>query len=474
MRDDTSWSARLSLDGAGRGLVGHAGAVLLRKAADACGLTSALGDALTRRGFLPGWNRGVVWIQVAVVIALGGTFMADIELLAHHHGIFKDPPSDSTVRRALAMADGRTLLKIAKARAAARRFVWERLAALPDGFPWLTVAGKTLTGVVVIDIDATIILAHSEKTGAAPTFKKTYGFHPLIAECDNTGENLEVLLRKGNAGSNTVADHLVVLRAAVAQIPPAYRRHLLVRVDGAGATHGLLQHITDLNTSRRTVEYSVGWTIEENTEATIKALPAQAWETSLLQNGKPTPQRHPAHVAEITGLIDPDILTGWPKGMRLIARRTKTSRRHEKNLTDYEKATGWHYAVFATATAGPGIHAQWLDARHRAHAHVEDRMKDHKTLGMRNLPSKDWTVNQGWITAAAIAADLITWTRLLGLHDHPDLTRAAPDTLRHRILHLPARLATHARKRVLHLSADWPWTPAILTCWERLCALETG
>lgn len=473
MGNDTSWSARLSLDHAGKGLVGHVGAVLLRKAADGCGLTSGLGDALARRGFLPGWDRGVVWIQLAVVIALGGRCLADIEVLGHQAKVFGAPPSDSTVRRALAMADDRTLRKVAKARAAARRRVWEHIQARPGAFPWLRVAGKSMTGVVVIDIDATIILAHSEKDGAAPTFKHTFGFHPLIAECDNTGENLSVLLRSGNAGSNTASDHLVVLRAAIEQIPPAYRRNLLVRVDGAGATHALLDHLTALNTKRRTVQFSVGWAIDEGTEAVIAALPEAAWERSYLQNGQLSPDARPADVAEITGLAA-HLLTGWPKGLRLIARRTKISRRHERNLTDYERATGWHYAVFATATCAPGTHAQWLDARHRAHAHVEDRMKDHKAVGMRSLPSKDWRVNHGWITAAAIATDLIAWTKLLGLHDHEELAAATPDTLRYRILHVPARLAAHARQRTLHLPEDWPWTEPIITCWRRLCALNPG
>jgi hypothetical protein len=223
------------------------------------------------------------------------------------------------------MADERTPRRVAGALAAARRRVWERLAARPGGFPWLRVAGRAMTGVVVIDIDATIILAHCEKDGAAPTFKHTYGFHPLIARCGNTGENLSLLLRAGNAGSNTVADHLAALRAAIAQFPPAYRRHLLVRVDGAGATHALLGHLVALNSTRRTVEFSVGWFIDAATEAVIAALLESAWERSYLQSG---------------------------------------------DLTDYERATGWHCAVFAT-TAGPGIRAQWLDARHRAHAHVE-------------------------------------------------------------------------------------------------------
>jgi hypothetical protein len=161
----------------------------------------------------------------------------------------------------------------------------------------------------------------------------------VIAECDNTGENLSLLLRKGNAGSNTVADHLAVLRAAIEQVPPAYRGHLLIRVNGAGATHGLIDYLVAFNTTRRHVEFSVGWSIDTATEAVIAALPGEAWQRSYLQNGELAPDARPADVAEITGLAD-HLLAGWPRGLRLIARRTRISRRHERNLTDHERATG--------------------------------------------------------------------------------------------------------------------------------------
>ena len=254
-----------------------------------------------------------------------------------------------------------------------------------------------------------------------------------------------------------------MLTAAIEQIPPSHRGKLLFRVDGAGATHGLLEYFHGLNTRRRKVEYSVGWAIDDTIETAIAAVPTDDWHASLLTDGNPVDPNQVAGVVEITGLLHPSVLQGWPEGLRLI------SRWHHKKLTAFERATGWHYAVFATATSGPGIHAQWLDARHRSHVHVEDRMKDHKMVGMRNLPSKDWDVNTGWIHAAAIATDLLAWIRLLGLHDAPELCGADPDTLRYRILHIPARLAVHARRRILHLARDWPWTPAILTCWTRLC-----
>ena len=355
--NDTSWARGLSLDGGGRGLVGHAGAVLLRKVADVCGLTDGLSMALRGRGRLPGWDRGVVWVALAVAIGLGARSMSDIAVLDHQEPVFGAPPSDSTVRRALELADGRGLRKIVDARARARRYVWTRLAARPEGMCWVSVAGRELTGVVVIDIDATLITAHSPKQGAAPTFKKGFGFHPLLAECDNTGENLAVLLREGSAGSNTAADHITVVDAAITQIPPAYRRELLFRIDGAGATHTLLTYLQSLNTRRRRVDYSVGWAIDAVIETTIASVAPGEWQTSLRQTGAGV-DGDEAGVVEITGLLDPSVLAGWPRGIRLIARRTRISRWHQKKLTDFERASGWHYAVFATATTGIGIHAQ--------------------------------------------------------------------------------------------------------------------
>jgi hypothetical protein len=154
------------------------------------------------------------------------------------------------VRRTLELADSATLDKIARARAAVRAHVWSLICARPAGFPWLAVAGKLLAGWLVIDLDGTLITARSDKEGAAPTFKMGYGFHPLGAWCANTAESLAMLLRPGNAGSNTFADHLAVLTAALRQIPARMRSRLLVRVDGAGASHELISHLLSLATPR--------------------------------------------------------------------------------------------------------------------------------------------------------------------------------------------------------------------------------
>lgn len=474
MMKDTGWDHALKVTGDGEGLVGHAGAVLLRKLADRAGLTAALGPALARPGKLPLVDRGVALVSMAVAIVLGATSMNDITLLAHHAPVLGAEPSDTTVRRTLELADPRTLDKIARVRAAVRAHVWSLIAATPAGFPWLAVAGKLLAGWLVIDMDATLITAHSAKQGAAATWKMGYGFHPLGAWLANTTESLAMLLRPGNAGPDTFTDHAAVLTAAIRQIPARMRSRLLVRVDGAGASHELISHLLSLASRRRTVLFTCGWMITGADEAAIRLLPAAAWQAAVDQDGAIQEDKH---VAEVTHLLSR--AAGWPDGLRWIVRRTKPSRRQMRNLTAYERATGWRYSIIVTnipAAGGiPGVagshHAQFTGVLHREHAVVEDRVRTAKSMGLRNLPSKTWVVNCGWVLAANIAADLSAWCRLLGLYDCDDLKDAEPDTLRYRLLSLPARLVRHARARVLKISRTWPWKDAFLACWQRLCAL---
>jgi hypothetical protein len=470
--ENIGWARRLSVAADAKGIIGHAGAVLLRACADQTGLTGALSGALQVRGRSPGWDRGVVLVQLAVAIVLGATSMADITLLKQQAGVFGEPASDSTVRRALVELDAKALSRIRRARTRVRAHVWDLLAARDGGFAWVKVAGRVLTGWIVVDIDATLITAHSDKDGAAATFKKGWGFHPLGAWCANTGEVLAMLLRPGNAGANTVADHLIVLEQAIAAIPAAFRAKVLIRIDGAGATHELLERIQALNTSRRVVRFCVGWKITPVDEDAIAALPASVWTTAFDQDGEP---QDDCHVAEITDLNART--AGWPAGTRLIVRRSRPSRRHERKLTDFEKATGWRYQVTAIdyprMRGVPGSHHPWFaDVLYRQRGGAaEGRVRVNKAMGLTNLPSQTWDVNVGWVLAANLAADLDAWTRLLGLHDEPDLALAEPETLRYRLWHLPARLASHARRRILKIPADWPWAAAFTICWKRLSAL---
>jgi hypothetical protein len=283
-----------------------------------------------------------------------------------------------------------------------------------------------------------------------------------------------MLLRPGNAGSNTFTDHKEVLTAALRQVPAAFRRRILIRLDGAGASHDLVKHLLSLSTKRMTVLFTCGWTILPADEEAIAALPRSAWQPGLLQDGGLEDDKDCAEITHLMSRAD-----DWPGGLRFIARRVKPSRRHKKNMTAFEKKAGWKYSITCTNIPRTGMadvpgsqHAQFIDVLQRDHATVEtDGVRTAKAMGLRNLPSKSWKVNCGWVLAANIAADLTAWARLIGLHDQPELRDATPDTLRYRVWHLPARLVRHARKRTLKISPDWPWKDAFITCWNRLCAL---
>jgi len=470
---DNGWDHALTVTADGTGLVGHAGGILLRRLADRCGLTAALDAALTQNGTFPQLSRGMVLVSTAIAIAMGATAMADIAVLDQLALVLGAAPSGSTVRRVPGLASDPVLVKIGQARARVRKHVWKQIESAA-GFPWLAVAGKVLAGLLVIDMDGTLITAHSDKSGAAPTWKKGYGFHPLAAWCANTRECLDMLLRPGNAGSNTFADHKEVLDRALKQVPAAFRRHVLVRIDGAGASHLLIEHLLTLTTKRKTLLFTCGWMITASDEQAIAAVPDDTWRPGLRQDGSVEDDKDTAEITHLMSRAET-----WPEGLRFIARRVKPSRRHRKNLTAYERKTGWKYSITCTNIGHTGIagvpgsqHPQFIDVLHRDHATVEtDGVRTAKAMGLRNLPSKDWQVNKGWVLAANLAADLTAWARLLGLHDQPDLRDAEPDTLRYRIWHLPARLVRHARKRILKISPDWPWASAFLTCWQRLCTL---
>ncbi|MEJ8660992.1 IS1380 family transposase [Streptomyces sp. MS1.AVA.4] len=448
MSERTGWDRRLVVRASGKVLVGHAGAVLLRRCADRTGLTGALAKVLPSGGV--GWrDRAQLVVQLAVSIALGATNLSEAEQLQlHHRPLFGQAASDSTAHRALAALDERAVGKITKARRRVRHHVWSLLHLRPGGFPWLSVAGRRLTGWIVIDIDATVITSASKKAGATVTFKKTFGFHPLAAWCANTAESLAMELRPGNAGANTVADHIRILADALAQIPHSSQAKILVRVDGAGATHGPLEHLEMLNTARRTVRYSVGWKMTESDEQAIARLPETAWETSLKQNGD---LQEGYFIAELSDL---NTREGWPEGMRLIVRRVKPSGRQLKKLTTFEQKTGWRYSITATNIRHmwgiAGSHQpQFLDVLHRSHASVEDRVRTNKAMGLHNLPSKSWEINRGWVLTANLAADLDAWVA-----SWPCTTKAAS----------PTPSPTPCAFGSTTCPPAWPSTPAAAGC----------
>jgi Transposase DDE domain group 1 len=457
-RSAWSWSKDLTVEVAGHGVVSHAGSAVLRLLADNTGLTGELSKALRRRGFTPVHDRGRVLVDAAVCIADGGRVLSDLATLRDQGELYGPVASDPTLWRALEEIGAEQRRWIATARAKIRKRVWALIEARHGAIPPSRVAEVDLGPTIVIRMDATIQIAHSDKEQATGTFKGTYGHHPLTAWCDNTGESLAFLLRPGRAGSNTASDHITVLTEAIAQIPAPKRRNLLITVDGAGATLDLINHITTLNTTHgRRVQYSVGFDLDERARTAIGKVSEPDWQHVSDRDGEPRDLDgdHAAGVVELTGLLRTshggDELANWPPDMRIICRRERPSAGAQ--LCALEEADGWRYQLFATNT--PGKQLAFLEARHRAHARVEDDIRCGKATGLDHLPSTSMQINAAWCVAATIACDLLCWLRLLCLNR--SLADAEPKTLRYRILHTAVRLVRGQRKRKIKIPEAWPW-----------------
>ena len=281
------------------------------------------------------------------------------------------------------------------------------------------------------------------------------------------------MLRPGSAGSNTAQDHITVLTDAIGQVPAAHRKKMLVRADGAGASHDLVDWLTALNTAPqhgkrgRAVEYSVGFAITQSLRDAIVLVPKDTWSVALDADGE---VREHADVVEITGLLPTGLLPtsirdAWPADMRVIIRREHPHPGAQLSL--FEAEHGWRYQAFATNTQQGQV--AFLEARHRAHARVEDRIRVAKDMGLGRFPSREYAINTAWLTVAAIAADLTAWLRLLALPER--LKACEPKALRYRFLHVPARLTTGARRRHLRLPASWPWVTDAVTTFANVMAI---
>ena len=289
---------RLKVTADGRSVVGHAGARLLSDLADGVGLTEALSVAMAptkkrRRGH----DRGQVLVDLAVMVAGDGESISDLATLRDQSELFGPVASTPTAWRALEAVDDAAQERIAGARARARAAVW---AAGAD------------PGFYVLDFDGTLVGSHSEKEGAAPTYKRGFGFHPLLCFLDATGEALAAILRPGNAGSNTTADHVRLLDLALAQLPvDPTAVEVVARADSAALTHGFV------NACRAaSVRFSIGHDLTEPIRNACLATPTRRWRPAVTADG--SAEREGAEVAEITDLLD---LSLWPERTRAIARR---------------------------------------------------------------------------------------------------------------------------------------------------------
>jgi len=440
-RDGRSFTVEVSADG--EGLVSHAGSALLAQVADKTGLTRALSGGLAglreRRG---GHDPGRVIRDLAVMLADGGDCLADLRAVRDQAPLFGAVASDSTAFRVIdqVATDLGGLERLRAAHAAARARAW-KLGAAPER--------------ATIDLDATLVGAHSDKEGAAGTFKGGFGFHPMLAYLDESSEALAGELRPGNAGANTAADQIAVAEAALEQIPleRVAEMEIGLRVDSAGATHELLDWCREGR-----IRFSVGYDLTETVRAAILDLPEQAWAAALDQDGARRPN---GQVAELTEALD---LTGWPAGARVIVRRERPHPGAQLSFTDHD---GHRFQAILTDHSDHDIAA--IERRHRARASVEDHIRNDKDTGLRNMPFRDFEHNRVWLALVLIAHDLIAWTQRLLLTG--ELADAEPKRLRYRLLHVAARLAFHARAARLRLHATWPWARELAHAFARVNAL---
>ena len=441
----------------GTGVVAHVGLHALGSFADRLGLGDSLSARIPPIGErLPFHDRGKVLVHAALMLAGGGESCADIEHLRLQSDLFGSVPSDSTVFRTFHQLDGATRTSIAVAMAEVRAKVWSRSSATTGSSP------------VILDIDASLIEIHTDgKEQAGPTYKGGFGFHPMFCFADATGEVLSGVLRPGNAGANTVSDHLDVLDQAIAQLPATIaaghqcgddagsaNRTVVVRADSAGCTEGFLA-----GCRARNVSFFV--TARSNPQVTAAVCDAigieTVWAPALTQAGDP---RVGAAVCELTSLITDDKL---PEGTRLIVRREPLHPGAQRSLFP---SLDFRYWGFYTDAEGSPVE---LDALMRAHAHVERHIQRLKDSGLCRMPFANFEANATWMMAVAISADLVRWFQLLCLDG--TWVDARPKAMRWGIFHAPGRLISRSRQRVVRIIDGWPGTDALIEAYKRIALI---
>jgi len=385
--------------------------------------------------------------DLAVMLADGGDCLSDLAALRDQPELFGPVASTPTawrvVERLAQDPDGLARLRAARAHARARAWA---AGAHPD------------LELLIIDADATLVLAHSDaKEGAAGTYKHSFGFHPLLAYLDRgqaPGEPLAGILRPGNAPAGAADDLIELVDLALAQLPRSSSDlPVLVRSDSAGARTKLAWHLRDQG-----VRFSLGMQIDAHVREAVLAQPEVAWTPAVDAGGQ---VRHGAEVCELTGWID---LHTWPAGTRAICRREDAHPGAQLRFTDHD---GHRFQVFLTDQPDPDPGR--LELRHRQRARVEDRIRAAKATGLANLPFDRWHRNTVWLELVLCAQDLTCWTQALLLDG--ELAVAEPKTLRYRLWHVAARIVRHARRFILRLQRSWPWAIELARAFARLRAL---
>jgi len=437
-----------TVTGGGDGLVSHAGVAWLAECAERSGLVAGLSMAMAavpqRRH-----DAGRTLAQVVLGLADGATCLSDLAALRAQPGMFGPVASEPTVWRTFDHVGPVELRGIARARADARARAWAAGAG-PGG------------DGVVIDMDSTIIRTKADKQDAAPTYKRTFGHHPLLAMCAETDEVLAGRLRPGNAGANCAEDHVIVLADAISQLPEQWRvghgpgdgpatveRQILVRADSAGASHWLAEECVDRN-----LTFSFGYAIDERVRDGVIAVPTGCWHPAINADRS---RRDGADVIELTEFVNLDT---WPAGTRLIVRRERPHPGAQLSL--FDTIEGFRHTAFITNQ--PDADVATLELRQRQRARAENVIRDAKATGLANLPFADVVNNDVWMQLCFTAHDLLAWSQRIGCTGA--LRHATPKTIRHRFLHVAAHITTNSRR--LHLDRHWPWTTALLNAITRI------
>jgi len=438
----------------GKGQVSHTGSALLLSAtAEALGLPRLLSDGMaSTRKRRSAHNPGQVLCQLAVVLADGGTSLSDLATLREQPELFGDLPSDSTAFRVIDSVDEEVLAKLNRKMVTARANAY-KLGANPSRER----CAEGQRELTIIDADATLLDAHSNKEHARGTWKKGFGFHPILAYRDDNGEALAGILRPGNAGSNTASDHIKLINLSLAQLDDrAMCGQILFRCDGAGATHETVSYCRGED-----MLFSVGFDLTDNVRQAVTS--KDGWETGWVQalhtDGS---ERKYSQIKEFTGIIP--LTPEWGETTRILVRRSKIAVGVQQTLADHD---GYKLSVFITDQAEPDLRI--LDLTQRGHAHVEERIREGKDCGLRNLPFKSFRRNQVWLWLVQLAQNLLAWARQLALGEEAGAWELK--TLRYRLLYQSARIAHHARQRVLRLSLSWPWAALLAVAFARLKAL---
>lgn len=450
-------TAAVVVEGGGEGVVAHVGLHALGAFADRLKFGETLSERIAWNGErAPTHDRGKVLIQAMLMLAGGGEACTDIEHLRTQDSLFGSVASDSTLYRTITALDAST-----------RSGLWEAVAEVRDRV-WSRSSATTGSGEVVLDIDASLHEIHSEnKEGTAAHYKGGFGFHPIYCFADATGEALGAMLRPGNAGANTIADHLQVLDQAVAGLPAhvavghspgdessVVERAVRVRTDSAGCTNFVW------GCRARNIGFSVVARSNKAIHSAISRAGSEedCWAPAVTQTGEP---RDGAAVAELTDLVD---LSGWPEGTRLIVRREPLHPGAQGSLFPSLMFRYWGH--YTDSTLDP-VDA---DVDMRAHAHVEDHIARLKDSGAARFPFTGLDANRAWLDVVCFADALVRWFQLLCCTG--TLAVAAPKTMRWSFWHTPARIVRRSRRHIVRIIEGWPTTADIVAAYQHIALLS--